>query len=465
MVSGSAVCMAASQNRTTPEAGGASLPASQSGGSEGASMVTSVPHISQHRSALTDLPALRLRRREERRILAGHLWVFSNEVDTSRTPLTAFEPGDAVRVEASDGRPLGTGYVNPRSLICARLLSRDPRVMPDGDLVRERVTNALRLRERLFPEPFYRAVYGDGDFVSGLVVDRFGDHLVVQVTTAGMERLLPAALEAMRDAFRPAGILLRNDSRGRELEGLDRYVRVLEGDVPDEVEIVENGVRFLAPLAGGQKTGWFYDHRPNRARLARYVARGGRVLDLFGYVGGWGVQAAVAGASEVVCVDRSAAALETATRNAELNGVGDRFRTVEGDAFQVLEDLAASGERFDVVVADPPALIPRRRDRKAGERAYGRLNRLAFSVLDADGILVSASCSYHLPRDRHRDILRREGLNAAVDLRILEEGGQGPDHPVHPAIPETEYLTCVTASVSPAVRSRSQETTNDVGTD
>jgi 23S rRNA (cytosine1962-C5)-methyltransferase len=242
--------------------------------------------IAQHRSLLTDLPALRLRRREERRILAGHLWVFSNEVDTGRTPLTGFQPGDPVRVEASDGRPLGTGYVNPRSLICARLLSRDARVMPDADLVHARIANALRLRQRLFTEPFYRALYGDGDLLSGLVVDRFGDHLVVQVTTAGMERLLPAALEALREILQPAGILLRNDSRGRELEGLDRYVRVVEGDVPEEVEIVENGVRFLAPLAGGQKTGWFYDHRPNRARLSRYVARGGRVLDLFGYVGG-----------------------------------------------------------------------------------------------------------------------------------------------------------------------------------
>jgi 23S rRNA (cytosine1962-C5)-methyltransferase len=424
-----------------------------------------MPLIAQHRSLLTDLPALRLRRREERRILAGHLWVFSNEVDTARTPLTGFEPGDPVRVEASDGRPLGTGYVNPRSLICARLLSRDARVMPDADLVHARIANALRLRERLFTEPFYRALYGDGDLLSGLVVDRFGDHLVVQVTTAGMERLLPAALEALREILQPSGILLRNDSRGRELEGLDRYVRVIEGDVPEEVEIVENGVRFLAPLAGGQKTGWFYDHRPNRARLSRYVARGGRVLDLFGYVGGWGVQAAVAGASEVVCVDRSAAALETAERNAELNGVGDRFRTVEDDAFQALERMAAGGERFDVVVADPPALIPRRRDRKAGERAYGRLNRLAFSVLDADGILVSASCSYHLPRDRHRDILRREALAAGIDLRILEEGGQGPDHPVHPAIPETEYLTCVTASVSPAVRPLSPGRVDDVGPD
>jgi len=414
---------------------------------------------------VTRLPSLRLKRREERRILAGHLWVFSNEVDVDRTPLTAFEPGDPVRVEASDGRPLGTGYVNPRSLICARLLSRDPRVMPDGDLVRRRVAEALRLRERLFPEPFYRAIYGDGDFLPGLVVDRFDDHVVAQVTTAGMERLLPAALEAVHDGIRPSGILLRNDSRGRELEGLPQYVRVVEGIVPDEVEIRENGVRFLAPLAGGQKTGWFYDHGSNRARVGRYVARGGRVLDLFGYVGGWGVQAAVAGAEEVVCVDRSAAALETAERNARLNGVGDRFRIVEADAFQALERMAAEGERFDVVVADPPALIPRRRDRKAGERAYGRLNRLAFGVLGQNGILVSASCSHHLPRDRHRDILRREGLRAGVDLRILEEGGQAPDHPVHPAIPETEYLTCITVSVAQAVHPREKEEASNVGAD
>lgn len=384
------------------------------------------------------LPPLRLRKNEDRRLRAGHLWVFSNEVDIAATPLTAFAPGDPVEVQDARGAPLGVGYVNPRSLIAGRLVSRDRHARLDAALLRRRLTRALALRERLFDRPFYRLAFGESDGLPGVVVDRFGAHLVAQVTTAGMERVQDDLVAVLGELLSPAGILLRNDAPGRVLEGLDSYVRTAAGALPEAVELEENGVRFHAPLAG-QKTGWFYDHRMNRARLAAYVA-GARVLDVFSYVGGWGVQAAAAGAAQVVCVDASAAALEQVERNAALNGVADRVLTRRGDAFDVLRLLAAEGEKFDVVVLDPPAFVKRKKDLKAGEEAYRRVNALAMEVLCQDGILVSASCSYHLPREALQDAMLRAARGRGRGLQIVEQGHQGPDHPVHPAIPETAYL-------------------------
>jgi len=311
------------------------------------------------------LPPLRLRKDEDRRLRAGHLWVFSNEVDVRLTPLTAFQPGDAVEVQDARGAPLGVGYVNPRSLIAARLVSRDRDARLDGALLRRRFARALALREMVFDRPCYRLVYGESDGVPGLVVDRFGDVLVAQLTTAGIERVKGEVIDALRDTLHPAGVLLRNDASGRALEGLDSYVETAFGEVPEVVPLEENGVRFQAPMAG-QKTGWFYDHRMNRARLMAY-ARGRRVLDVFSYVGGWGVQAAAAGAQQVVCVDASAEALEHVGRNAALNGVEQAVSVRRGDAFEVLRQLHADGERFDVVVLDPPAFIKRKKDQKAGE--------------------------------------------------------------------------------------------------
>ncbi|HEX6749555.1 MAG TPA: class I SAM-dependent rRNA methyltransferase [Longimicrobium sp.] len=384
------------------------------------------------------LPPLRLRKNEDRRLRAGHLWVFSNEVDVERTPLTAFAPGDAVEVQDARGAPLGMGYVNPRSLIAVRLVSRDRDARLDRALLKRRLARALSLRELLFDRPYYRLAYGESDGLPGLVADRFGDHVVVQLTTAGMERVKDDVVQALRDTISPAGILFRNDASGRALEGLDAYVEAAFGAVPEVVPLEENGVRFEAPMAG-QKTGWFYDHRMNRARLMAY-ARGRRVLDVFSYVGGWGVQAAAAGAEHVVCVDASAEALEHAARNAALNDAADRVSTRRGDAFDVLRMMAAEGEKFDVVVLDPPAFIKRRKDQKAGEEAYRRVNQLAMEVLRQDGILVSASCSYHLPREALQDAMLRAARHRGRSLQIVEQGHQGPDHPIHPAIPETAYL-------------------------
>jgi 23S rRNA (cytosine1962-C5)-methyltransferase len=389
---------------------------------------------------MTPLAPLRLRRNEDRRLRAGHLWVFSNEVDVERTPLTGFEPGEPVEVQDSRGAPLGAGYVNPHSLICARLVSRDAARPLDGDLLRSRLRRALALRETLFPgRPFYRLVFGEGDGLPGLVADRFGDVVVAQITTAGMERLRGEVVMALAELLEPRAVLLRNDTASRTLEGLERYVEPALGTVPERVEIEENGARFEVPIREGQKTGWFYDHRVNRERTRPYV-RDRRVLDLFSYVGGWGVQAAVAGAREVVCVDSSAPALAAAERSAALNGVEGRLRTVQSDAFDALKEMRDARERFDVVVLDPPAFIKRKKDLRQGEKAYRRVNQLAMELLAEDGILVSASCSFHMSRDALLDTMLRASREVERELQILEEGHQAPDHPVHPAIPETRYL-------------------------
>lgn len=398
-------------------------------------------------SAMTDplpssLPQLILKSQSDRRLRAGHLWIYSNEVDTQRSPLKPLEPGASVTVVNHRGKALGTAHVSPNALICARLISRNADQPLDRSLLVHRFKIALGLRQRFFQHPCYRLVYGDSDQLPGLVVDRFNDVLVVQIATAGMERLREEIVEALVKVIKPRAILLKNDARIRSVEQLPEYVETVYGDVPESVELIENGVRFIAPLAGGQKTGWFYDHGPARARLPNYV-RGRRVLDVFSYVGGWGIQAAVAGADSVVCVDSSSAALAGVEINAQLNQVGDRVSTLQGSAFDVLKELSDQGERFDAIIVDPPAFIPKRKDQAAGETAYRRINELALRLLSDDSCLISASCSMHLPRERLVDILRGAARHVDRQMQILEHCGQGVDHPVHPSIPETEYLKSV----------------------
>ena len=395
------------------------------------------------------LKPLRLKKYEDRRLHAGHTWVFSNEVDIKATPLDQFEPGEPCLIEASNGKPLGTGYVNPHTLISARLVSRDPALVLDRSLIVHRLNIALSLRERLFDRPYYRVAFGDSDNLPGLVVDRFDDVLVVQLTTAGMERARAEVISALEKVLRPRAILLRNDSSSRALEGLTSYIEEALGTVPEWVRVEENGRTFEAPLARGQKTGWFYDHRMNRARLVAYV-KGKRVLDVFSYLGAWGVQAAAAGAESALCVDSSALALEGVARNATLNGLADKVAAREGDAFEVLKALREARERYDVVVLDPPALIKRRKDLHAGTQAYQRLNQMAMQVLAKDGLLISCSCSYHMQRDVLMDVMLKASRHIDRFLQIAEEGHQGPDHPLHPAIPETAYLKALFARVLPS---------------
>lgn len=394
------------------------------------------------------LPSLRLKANADRRLRAGHLWVYSNEIDVAATPLHGFAAGDQAVLEAAGGKPLGVVAMSPNNLICARLLSRDVKHRLDKSLLVHRLNVALSLRERLFDQPCYRLVYGDSDLLPGLVVDRFFDILVVQLASATMEAHKDEVLAALIQVCKPSGVLFKNDSSARDAEGLQRYVETAHGQVPEWVALEENGVKFEAPVIAGQKTGWFYDHRMNRARLAPYV-KGKRVLDLFSYIGGWGVQAAAFGASEVFCVDASAFALDGVERNAALNGVGEKVTCVEGDAFAALRELKSAEERFDVVIADPPAFIKRKKDLKNGEAAYRRLNETAMRLLSKDGILVSASCSMHLPEDDLQNILLTSARHLDRNIQLLERGAQGPDHPVHPAIAETRYIKSLTVRLLP----------------
>lgn len=388
-----------------------------------------------------------LRRGEDKRLRAGHLWIFSNEVDSAKTPLRDFEPGGLVRVEDAQGHVLGVAYVNPDSLITARLLTRKPHTPIDRSFFVQRLKTALALRERLYDQPYYRLVHGESDGLPGLVVDRFGDVLCLQTNTAGMERLQAVLVEALEVVFEPRAVVVRNTSGLRQLEGLTDYTGVVRGAMEGQVEIEENGVRFRADVLGGQKTGWFYDHRDNRALAAR-LGKGRRVLDLFSYSGAWGVQAACAGAELVDCVDSSESALSLLAENAALNGVAERVRGEQADAFEFLKSAREERRRYDLVILDPPALIKRKKDVKTGIEAYRRLNQGALQLLAPGGILVSASCSYHLQRETLHDILRAVARHGDRHLGIIARGRQGLDHPIHPAIPETDYLKAFFCSVS-----------------
>nr|WP_299243888.1 class I SAM-dependent rRNA methyltransferase [uncultured Halomonas sp.] len=382
---------------------------------------------------------LRLKKNADRRLKAGHLWLYSNEIDIDETPLKGIEPGAQAVVEAANGKAMGIAYVNPHSLICARVVSRDANVRLDRSLLVHRFNQALALRQRLFDKPFYRLVHGEGDLLPGLIVDRFDDVLVVQLNTLGMEHLGEEVVAALNKVLSPRAIVFKNDTSGRRLENLEHQVEVVQGTLPEQVVMEENGVRFAVPVMDGQKTGWFFDHRANRAWLNSLVA-GKRVLDVFSYVGGWGVQAAAHGASEVLCVDSSADALAQVAENAELNGLGEQVAVAEADAFEALAALKAEGEQFDVVVLDPPAFIKKRKDIPNGERAYSRLNREAIRLLGRDGLLLSASCSMHLAQERLIECVRGAVRHQDRHGQVIYQGGQGPDHPVHPAIPETAYL-------------------------
>ncbi len=381
---------------------------------------------------------LYLKKDEERRVRAGHLWVFSNEVDQARSPLKDFTPGETARLVSQGGRPMGAVYVNPAALICARVYSQDPSARLDGDLLRQRLVQALGLRERLFERPSYRLVFSEGDFLPGLMVDRFGDFLVLQTTTAAMDRQVGVLAQILDDLLHPSAILLKNDASSRDLEGLAKEVRPLLGQIPEEGQAEEGGRTFSFAASGGQKTGWFHDMRDNRLALASFVRPGMRVLDAFSYVGGLGAAAAARGGA-VTCLDSSEPALALARRNAQAQGA-DLEAALRGDAFEILENLRSQGQSFDVVSVDPPAFIKRKKDAKNGLAAYQRINRLALDLVRDGGIMLTCSCSQHLPREELRKVLARAASESRARVQILAQGHQAADHPVHPAMPETDYL-------------------------
>lgn len=383
---------------------------------------------------------LRLNKRQERRIQRGHGWVFSNEIDTGRTPLKAIEPGQPVVLESSSGKFLAHAYANPHSLISARVTSRDPRKVFDQSVLEERLQLALALRRDRYKEPFYRLVYGEGDYLPGLIVDRYDDVLVVQINTAGMECYKDSIVSMLQAMCSVRSIYLRNDAAARELEKLPLYRDWVYGQAVDVLQVRENKLQFVVPSELSQKTGWFYDHRNSRAALAQWV-RGKRVLDVYSYVGAFGIHAASYGADHVLALDASADAISAATQNAERNQVQQRFEARCIDALEGMRTLFEQGERFDLVILDPPAFVKRRKDRELGLQHYCLVNQLAMRLLSpAGGLIVSASCSQAVDQS---DLLQqmRKGLpKGRLGLQVLASLQQGEDHPIHVAMPETRYL-------------------------
>ena len=392
------------------------------------------------------MTALRLKKREERRVQSGHAWVFSNEIDTQITPLKTLEPGSAITLETSNGKFLAHAYVNPHSLISARVTSRRANHPFSASMLRERLQQALALRSYRYAEPYYRLVHSEGDFLPGLTVDRYADVLVVQITTAGMEHYRDDIIDALHQLCEARAIFLRNDSAVRELEQLPLYREWAVGDAVDVLSIRENALQFEVPAEISQKTGWFYDHRDSRAALAPWV-KDKRVLDVYAYIGGFGVTAAVMGASEVLGIDVSASAMDASVANAALNGCSDRYSARCADAVEAMRALYEEGERFDVIVLDPPAFIKRRKDRDAGLRHYALNNRLAMRLLAPGGVIFSASCSQAVSHDDLLQQMRKSLPASALGLQILAPLQQGADHPVNVAMPETLYLTGAVARV------------------
>jgi 23S rRNA (cytosine1962-C5)-methyltransferase len=392
-------------------------------------------------------PELYLKKNEDKRLRKGHAWIFSNEVDTKRSPLDSFSAGDLVVIKDSTGKSLGSAYINPNTLVCARLISRKPSQKMGGNFFKERINTALTLRERFFDKPFYRLIFGESDGLPGLVIDRFGSVFSVQITTAGIEKQKEILINTLVELFSPEAIILKNDNSQRQLENLSQETEVIYGTLPEKLIIEENNTLFQLNVAEGQKTGWFYDHRNSRAQLAK-LAQGQRVLDLFSYSGAWGIPAAVAGATEVVCVDSSESALALAESSAALNNVQEKMHFVRSDVFDFLKQARENNEHYDIIVLDPPALIKRKKDFKAGYEAYRRLNHLALQILEKNGILISASCSHHLTKSNLHEILRSSARHIDRHMVFVATGSQGPDHPVHPSIPETEYLKTYFCSVA-----------------
>jgi len=380
-----------------------------------------------------------LQRGEEKRVRRGHPWIFSNEIREVQGEAAA---GAAVEVCDAGGGLVGVGYFNPHSLIAVRLLARERADIDAPPFYRERIERALAHRRSLYPGlASFRVVYGEGDFLPGLVVDRYGEYLAVQFLTCGMEARRATIVQILREIFQPRGIVARNDVAVRRLEGLPEEVEVLYGEVPERIEVEEHGLRFQVDLCLGQKTGHFLDQKENHLLLQGMVG-GKEVLDCFCYSGSWGIHGAHFGAARVTCLDISGRAIELARENALLNGLAGVMEFQNVDVFERLRSLKAEGRSFDGVVLDPPAFVKSRKALKEAEKGYLTVNRRALELLNPGGFLITCSCSYHLERERFRELLAQAAQQAGRDLRLVAARSQAPDHPVLLAVPETEYLKC-----------------------
>ena len=385
---------------------------------------------------MESMKQLRLHQGRERRVLQGHRWVFANEIADG---VTDYEPGSWVEVLSDKGVSLGSGYINPHSLIAVRIVC-PPGRKPDRDFFHGLITDARARREAAYPgSACWRAVFGESDGLPGLVADRYGDVLVYQVTTLGMARMEPLIREILLDVFQPHAVIFRNDTAVRSLEGLPVEKGIAHGELPDLHRVEMDGLEFRLDPMNGQKTGLYLDQRDNRSAFRRWTA-GKRVLDLFCYNGAWSLAALAGGAVETVGVDQSSDAVDQARHNAALNGMDDRSTFLEGDVFHHLRSVEKGA--FDVIVLDPPAFAKTRNSLPEARKGYTDLNRRALLALKPGGMLVSCSCSYHLSEEMFREVLLNAARAAGRRLRLIEARGQAADHPVLLAMPETRYLKC-----------------------
>lgn len=389
------------------------------------------------------LPFVRLKPKvDPRPIRHGHPWVFSDQLVLDRRS-KALPPGSLAVLEDAERNALGVVAMSPASRIAARMLDRDPAARIGRDWLAAKVRAAQSLRNCLYDAPFYRLVHAEGDGLPGIVIDRFGDAAVVQPNAAWSERLFDDLADVLGEVAGVTALVKNAGGRTRGLEGLDAESGVVFGVLDGPIPVPMNGATYLADLMGGQKTGLFYDQRPNHAFTAR-LARGRDVLDVFAHVGGFALAALAAGATSALAVDGSDPALTLARAGAEASGLSDRFETMKADAFDALTALGDEGRRFGTVICDPPAFAPSKTALTQGLRAYERIARLAAPLVEPGGFLTLCSCSHAADLPKFRNACTR-GIGRAGRLaQILRTGHAGPDHPMHPALPESGYLKALT---------------------
>ena len=383
-------------------------------------------------------PTIRILPGRDRRFRGGSPWLFSNELEIDAAA-KALPPGSIVRVMTAQAKVMGVAHFNPHSLIAARMLTRNKDAAVELRFVQRRIARALAVRDRLFERPFYRLVHAEADGLPGLVIDRLGDTVVIQPNTAGWDRLSDLVVTAVEAELRPKTVILRGDTPVRALEGLEDNVRVAKGDPGARLEVEENGLPFVVDVIGGQKTGWYFDQRENRAFAAR-LARGQKVLDLYSYAGGFALAAMAGGAVSALGVDRAEAALDLARASAVRQGVAERCEFRRNDVFAAVDELAGAKERFGLVVADPPPFVKAKKDLAPGLKGYTKLARGSAGLVADGGFLCIACCSHNVPEPEFLEAVFDGIKDAGRGGRLLRRAGAGPDHPVHPALPETAYL-------------------------
>lgn len=389
---------------------------------------------------MSTLPVIRLRpKTKPQAIRHGFPWVFADEVVTDRRT-RAIAPGSFAVLEDPERKPLALVTVNPNSKIIGRVMDMDPDAQIDGNWLRARLGRALAMRENLYDSPFYRLVHAEADGLPGLIVDRFGDLAVIQPNAAWSDVMAAQIADALREVTGVTTVVLNGQGRARSLEGLDERTEVIAGTAPEgPIEVPMNGATYMADVMGGQKTGLFYDQRPNHA-FAQRLVKGGRVLDVFSHVGGFGLAMLGAGAEHATLIDGSDPALALARKGAQAMGMEDRVDTRREDAFAGLEALAADGAKFDVVICDPPAFAPTKQTLEAGLRAYERVAKLAAPLVAPGGYLGLCSCSHAADLSSFRNASARGIGRGGRRGQLIHTGQAGPDHPTLPQLAETGYL-------------------------